>query len=80
MRIPGDAVSPLSCQSRCDVTDVTWYHDNMEVTPDNIKYTMTNDNGLAIFNVSEADTGNYQCRSGSVVLARHNVQLDAGKF
>ena len=78
VRVPGDALQ-LPCPSFCQLDDVMWYHDNREVVADNIKYSLTSDNGLVVFNVSMADTGTYDCTSRSVILTSHTVELDAGE-
>ena len=80
MRVPGDSVR-LTCESRCDVTSVTWFRRTDELNVgDGSKYLIASDNSLVIFNVSDvsADAGVYRCESSGVTLAEYSVNFDPG--
>ena len=80
--VPGDAVH-MSCESQCHPNDdapIQWYHrvngERIPVTVDNMhKLMLTTSHGLVIFNATFANAGMYECMSGSVLLAAHNVSI-----
>ena len=82
VRVPGDSVR-LTCESRCDVTSVTWFHRDDELSvADGSKYLLASDHSLVVFNVSDVsvDAGVYRCEASGVTLTEYRVNFDPGSL
>ncbi len=75
VRLQGDAVY-LHCDSHCAVTGtVHWYQDEDRLTIDYQKYFLQDNNGLVIMNMTTLDGAMYRCKSDTVLLAEHVVNV-----
>ena len=76
VRIPGDPIY-LHCDTHCPSDFVLWYHGDDVVNIDNVKYFLTKDQGIIIFNVTSSDGRAYYCKDSStgVELAKHVINL-----
>ena len=80
VRIPGDPIY-LHCDTHCPSDSVIWHHEDNVINIDNVKYFLTQGQGVIVFNITTSDAGSYYCRDSStgVELANHRISLP-GKY
>ena len=75
VRLQGRAVY-LHCDSHCAVTDtVRWYRGQDTVTIEYTKYFLVKNGGLVIMNLTTLDGATYHCKSATVLLAEHVINI-----